>query len=166
MKLLNGALTIGTLDGANIEIREAVGADNIFIFGHTAEEIAALGAGYDPRACYEANGELRQALDMIRDGFFSPGNKSLYHPLCDALLSEGDRYRVLADYASYLDCQRRVALLYRDPEAWSRAAVLNVARMGWFSSDRTVAEYARTIWRAPAVAVAAAENGAAGSPAV
>jgi starch phosphorylase len=149
MKLaLNGALTIGTLDGANIEIRDAVGHENIFIFGLTAEEVAALRPAYSPRRCYESNPELRQAIDMIAQGFFSPGNPELYRPLCDALLNE-DRYMVLADYASYIECQRRVERLYQDPEAWSRAAVLNIVRMGRFSSDRAVREYARTIWGVP-----------------
>lgn len=149
MKLaLNGALTIGTLDGANIEIRDAVGHENIFIFGLAAEEVAALRPAYSPRRCYESNPELRQAIDMIAHGFFSPDNPQLYHPVCDSLLNE-DRYMVLADYSSYIECQRRVERLYLDPEAWSRAAVLNIARMGRFSSDRAVREYARKIWGVP-----------------
>lgn len=149
MKLaLNGALTIGTLDGANVEIRDAVGTDNIFIFGRTAEEVAALRPSYVPRRCYEEDAELRQALDMIGQGFFCPESASLYRPLHDALLNE-DYYMVLADYASYIACQRRVEFLYQDPEAWSRASVLNIARMGGFSSDRAVREYAQEIWGVP-----------------
>ncbi|MDX9739841.1 MAG: glycogen/starch/alpha-glucan phosphorylase [Gammaproteobacteria bacterium] len=149
MKLaLNGALTIGTLDGANIEIRDAVGHDNIFIFGHTAEEVGAMRPAYSPRRYYESNSELRQAIDMISQGFFVPEDTQLYRPLCDSLLSE-DRYMVLADYASYMECQRRAESLYQDADAWSRAAVLNIAHMGRFSSDRAVREYARNIWGVP-----------------
>jgi starch phosphorylase len=148
MKLaLNGALTIGTLDGANIEMRDEVGGDNIFIFGMTADEVAALQArGYNPWDVYNANAELRQALDMISSGYFSPDAPHRFHPIFDALTGYGDRFLLLADYESYIACQERVDALYRDPEEWSKRAILNVAGMGKFSSDRTIREYAENIW--------------------
>jgi starch phosphorylase len=148
MKLaLNGALTIGTLDGANVEMREAVGADNMFIFGNTTEEVAEVRArGYQPQAIYDENAELRQVLDMIRDGAFSPDDAARYHGIVDALLEWGDHYLLLADYVSYIDMQDQVDALYREPDAWTRKAILNVAGMGVFSSDRTIAEYASQIW--------------------
>ena len=154
MKLaLNGALTIGTMDGANVEIREEVGDDNIFIFGLTADEVAALRPRYDPWEPYRTNPELARALDMIRDGAFSPGDPGLFRPLVDSLLHGGDRYFVLADYASYVASQERVARTYRDPAAWTRMSILNVARMGKFSSDRTIRQYAEEIWGAVPVRV-------------
>ena len=144
---LNGALTIGTMDGANVEIREEVGDDNIFIFGLTAPEVAALRPSYDPRACYRADPELARVLDMIRDDAFSPGDPGLFQPLVDSLLHWGDHYLLLADYASYVACQDRVARTYRDQATWTRMSILNVAKMGKFSSDRTIQEYAKEIWR-------------------
>ncbi|MCX7156508.1 MAG: glycogen/starch/alpha-glucan phosphorylase [Rhodocyclales bacterium] len=148
MKLaLNGALTIGTLDGANVEIRNEVGAENIFIFGMTADEVAALyAAGHNPWQHYDGNAELKQALNMIRDGFFSPEDRDRYKPVFDTLTAQGDHYLLLADYASYMACQEKVGQLYRDPAAWTQKAILNVAGMGQFSSDRTIAQYAKTIW--------------------
>lgn len=144
---LNGALTIGTLDGANIEIMEEVGRENIFIFGLNAEEVAALKErGYNPREYYHRQPELKLALDMIAGSAFSPGNPDLFKPIVDALLNQGDRYLVLADYASYISCQEEAARLYLDQDEWARRAVLNSARMGRFSSDRTIAEYASEIW--------------------
>ncbi|WP_200176955.1 glycogen/starch/alpha-glucan phosphorylase [Ectothiorhodospira shaposhnikovii] len=147
MKLaLNGAMTIGTLDGANIEIREAVGEDNIFIFGMNAEDVEQLKQeGYRPRDFYESNGELRRALDMIRDGFFSPREPGRYRDLVNNLLTE-DQYMVLADYADYVRAHEAVDALYRDQEAWMRKAMLNTARMGYFSIDRTVMQYAQEVW--------------------
>jgi starch phosphorylase len=152
MKLaLNGALTIGTLDGANVEIRNEVGPENIFIFGLTTDEVAELrGKGYNPWLNYEGNHELKQALDMIRDGFFSPEERERYKPVFDNLTANGDHYLLLADYASYVACQEQVGALYRDPEAWTRKAILNVAGMGQFSSDRTIGQYAQTIWNVEA----------------
>ena len=149
MKLaLNGALTIGTLDGANVEIREQVGADNIFIFGHTTEEVAAIRAqGYQPRDHYVANPQLAAALDAIRDGHFSPSERGRYQQIFDTLVNWGDHYLLLADFDSYMRAQEQVDSLYRQPQEWARRALLNVAGMGVFSSDRTIAEYARTIWR-------------------
>ncbi|MGC1455051.1 MAG: glycogen/starch/alpha-glucan phosphorylase [Nitrospirota bacterium] len=148
MKLgLNGALTIGTLDGANIEMREEVGRENIFIFGMNTDEVAATRAnGYNPRNIYDANDELRQALDMINGGYFSADEPNRFHPIFDALVGQGDHYLLLADYASYIACQEQVDALYRDPAEWARRAILNVAGMGKFSSDRTIGEYADRIW--------------------
>jgi glycogen phosphorylase len=148
MKLmLNGALTLGTLDGANVEIRDAVGDENFFLFGLTADEvIARKKAGYRPREVYEANTELREALDLIRSGFFSPEDRNLFQPLVDSLLNE-DRYLVLADFASYMAKQEDVARAYKDEEGWTRKCIINVARAGIFSSDRTIKQYAEEIWR-------------------
>ncbi len=144
---LNGALTIGTLDGANVEIREEVGEENIFIFGLTAAEVAQQQArGYDPRELYRANPELRQALDLIGSGALSPAQPDLFVPLVRNLLDHGDPYMLLEDFDSYLACQQRVAAAWRDQEAWTRMSILNVARMGRFSSDRTIREYAEQIW--------------------
>ncbi|MEN9426106.1 MAG: hypothetical protein RLZZ220_455, partial [Pseudomonadota bacterium] len=151
MKLaLNGALTIGTLDGANVEIREQVGADNIFIFGNTIEQVAAIRAGaYRPREIYEADPRLKSTLDAIRDGLFSPQQPDRYRNIYDALVNHGDHYLLLADYASYVATQHEVDAVFRQPDEWSRRALLNVAGMGVFSSDRTILEYARTIWNTP-----------------
>ncbi|MDP9913992.1 starch phosphorylase [Variovorax boronicumulans] len=144
---LNGALTIGTLDGANVEMRENVGPENIFIFGHTTPEVADIRArGYQPREIYEENAELKRVLDAVRDGAFSPGEPARYQGIYDALVNWGDHYLLLADYASYVAKQAEVDALYRDAEAWTRMAILNVAGMGAFSSDRTIAEYAHEIW--------------------
>jgi glycogen phosphorylase len=144
---LNGALTIGTLDGANVEIMEEVGDDNIFIFGLTTPEVAQTKAnGYNPWDYYYANIELKEVLDMIAGGFFCVDEPSRYQPIFDNLMHKGDQYLLLADYASYIACQDSVGALYQDQEAWSRHAVLNVARMAKFSSDRTIGEYAKNIW--------------------
>lgn len=147
MKLaLNGALTIGTLDGANIEIAEAVGHDNFFEFGHTVEEVTALrAAGYQPRIYYEADPELRDAIDMIANGTFSPNEPDRFRPVVDSLLS-ADHFLVLADYGRYVACQEQIEALYRDPLSWARCAILNVANMGRMSSDRAVSDYAAAIW--------------------
>jgi len=144
---LNGALTIGTLDGANIEMRDEVGGDNFFIFGKTADEVAAIYANnYNPWDHYNENAELRQALDMINSGYFSQDAPGRFRQIFDTLTGYGDHYLLLADYASYIACQDRVDALYRDPEEWSRRAILNVAGMGKFSSDRSINEYAEKIW--------------------
>jgi starch phosphorylase len=152
MKLaLNGALTIGTLDGANIEMREEVGSENIFIFGMTADEVASKRVrGYRPREIYNSIPELKQALDMINSGYFSPDAPDRFRPIFDALTTS-DTYMLLADYESYLACQDRVDALYRDQEEWSKRSILNVAGMGKFSSDRTIREYADKIWGLSAV---------------
>lgn len=148
MKLsLNGALTIGTLDGANVEMREAVGAENFFLFGLDRAGLAALRErGYNAREYYDNNPELRQVLEMIGSGFFSPDEPGRYRPILDALLNHGDQYLLLADYADYIRTQREVDRIYRDPEEWTRQAILNVARLAHFSSDRTIMEYAERIW--------------------
>ena len=148
MKLsLNGALTIGTLDGANVEIMEEVGAANFFLFGLTTEEVADLRrTGYNPWDYYHGNPELKQVLDMIGSGYFSPDEPDRFQPIVDALLRYGDHYLLLADYASYVACQERVGALYQRREEWIRKAILNVAGMGKFSSDRTIRQYAEQIW--------------------
>jgi starch phosphorylase len=146
---LNGALTIGTLDGANIEIKDAVGVDNIFIFGLKADEVADIKrVGYNPRDYYHGQGDLRRALEMIRDGTFSPQQRDLFRPIVDSLLVHGDTYLVMADFAAYVSCQARAAALYQDTDAWVRRSILNVAGVGRFSSDRTIREYAKEIWNA------------------
>ncbi|MEO8992266.1 MAG: glycogen/starch/alpha-glucan phosphorylase, partial [Nitrosospira sp.] len=153
MKLaLNGALTIGTLDGANIEIRNEVGEDNIFIFGLTAAEVAeAKAKGYQPWDIYHDNAELRTALDMIASGFFSVGEPDRFKPIVDSLLQGGDKYMLLADYASYIACQEKVAIAYQNRDEWIRKAILNIANMGKFSSDHTIMQYASKIWDAKPV---------------
>jgi glycogen phosphorylase len=148
MKLaLNGALTIGTLDGANIEICDHVGAENMFIFGLTADEVEARrGAGYDPRREVQENGELKATLDLIASGFFSPERPNEAKEVIDRLLSEGEPYLVLADYAAYAKAQDRVDALFAMEDEWSRKAVINCLNMGYFSSDRSIREYADRIW--------------------
>jgi glycogen phosphorylase len=143
---LNGALTIGTLDGANIEIKEEVGHENIFIFGLRAEEIRDLRhSGYNPKYYYNSNPELKLAIDMIANGFFSHSQPQLFKPITDSLLNY-DYYMLLADFASYVKCQEEVSEIYKDQEKWTKMSILNVANMGKFSSDRTVKEYADEVW--------------------
>jgi starch phosphorylase len=150
---MNGALTIGTLDGANIEIREEVGAENFFLFGLTAREVAQVWAdGYRPAGYYEADAELREVIDLIRTGFFSRGDTELFRPLIDNLLLH-DPYLVLADFRSYVDCQQGAGRAYADHEQWSRMSILNTARSGKFSSDRTIREYSERIWRVKPVPI-------------
>ncbi|HEY6557551.1 MAG TPA: glycogen/starch/alpha-glucan phosphorylase [Polyangiaceae bacterium] len=146
---LNGALTVGTLDGANVEILEAVGSENMFIFGLTTEGVEAYRrSGAHPRELYYAEPELRRVLDAIMSGTFSPDEPSRFRPIVDALL-QGDPYLVLADFLSYASCQRSVEAAYRDQSSWTRRAILNVANMGRFSSDATIVGYARDIWGVP-----------------
>ena len=150
---LNGALTIGTLDGANVEIRDNVGEDNIFIFGHTTPEVQALrSAGYQPRRFLDELPELQRVLEAIRDGAFSPEEPARYQAVYDMLVNWGDHYLLLADYTSYVATQARVDQAYRDTDAWTRQTIHNVAGMGPFSADRTIAEYAQTIWQSPPLA--------------
>ena len=145
---MNGALTIGTLDGANIEIREEVGEDNFFLFGLTTPEVERQKReGYNARAIYESNSNLREVLDALVSGDFSHGDRTLFEPLVGSLLN-GDEYMLLADYQSYIDCQDRVSLAYKDHEAWTRMSILNVARIGKFSSDRSIRDYCADIWKA------------------
>lgn len=148
MKLsLNGALTIGTLDGANIEIRAAVGEEHFFHFGLTAEQVAErIRCGYQPVEFCRQNAELARAVEMIRSGYFSPEQPDVFQPIVDALLRPREPFMVLADFAAYSQCQNRVTRLYRDQESWLEKSILNVARMGYFSSDRTVREYAQDTW--------------------
>jgi len=144
---LNGALTIGTLDGANVEIKEEVGDDNIFIFGLTSDEVNRLRySGYNAREYYHKNIELRKVLEMIDSGFFSPEQPDLFAPIVKSLLDHGDQYMLLADFDAYIKCQETVSATYLDTEKWTTMAILNVARMGKFSSDRTITEYADDIW--------------------
>jgi starch phosphorylase len=143
---LNGALTIGTLDGANIEIMEEVGRDNIFIFGLTAEQVTGLKkAGYHPYDYSTHTPELKQAIDMIANGSFSAEDHHLFKPIVDTLLGL-DNYLLLADYSSYIASQDEVDALYQQPQEWARTSILNTAAMGKFSSDRTISEYASEIW--------------------
>ena len=146
---LNGALTIGTLDGANVEMKEHVGDDNIFIFGLTADEVAAKRAqGWEPREAIAKSAILTEVLDAIGSGVFSPGEPDRYKPLVDAL-THHDYFMVTADFESYYATQRAVFRKWRDKAAWRRSAALNTAHMGWFSSDRTISEYAEDIWNVP-----------------
>jgi starch phosphorylase len=150
---MNGALTIGTLDGANIEIREAVGTENFFLFGLTADEVKAVKAsGYDPRRFVDADDELRDALNLINSGAFSPEDPGLFRPLVESLWYN-DEYLVLADFRAYAACQDAVDEAYCDQDGWTRTSILNVARIGRFSSDRSIREYAEKIWGVRPVAV-------------
>ena len=146
--MMNGALTIGTRDGATIEMAEAAGEENFFLFGLTAEQVAGSRGWYNPRWHYEHEPETRAALDLIFSDHFSRNEPGVFAPLRDVLLTRGDYYMHLADLAAYLDADRRLCLLYRDPDAWARRAILNIAHSGKFSSDRTIAEYASDIWKA------------------
>ncbi len=144
---MNGALTIGTLDGANVEIREAVGEENFFLFGLTTDEVAAVrGHGYDPRRRYEEDAELRGAIDAIAHGEFSGGDRETFRPLVDHLLGRDD-FLLLADYRSYVDAQGEAMRAFADRERWTTMSVLNTARSGYFSSDRSIREYAAKIWK-------------------
>jgi glycogen phosphorylase len=150
---LNGALTIGTLDGANVELREEVGADNFFLFGLTSDAVQALKReGYRPRDCYEADAELKAVIDLLKAGFFSRGDTELFRPLLDGLLDH-DPYMVLADFRAYADCQLQVGECYLDRARWTRISISNTARGGKFSSDRTIGEYCRDIWHAEPVPI-------------
>jgi starch phosphorylase len=151
---LNGALTIGTLDGANVEIREEVGPENFFLFGLTADQVQDLKAhGYRPREYYERNAELRGVLDFIASGALAGGNAGLFQPLVGNLLRD-DPFLVLADYQAYVECQDQVNALWRAPSAWTRKSILNVARMGKFSSDRSIRDYCELVWRVKPISVA------------
>lgn len=150
---MNGALTIGTLDGANIEIRQEVGAENFFLFGLTAQEVQDVKAsGYNAMDYYNSNPELKEAVDRISSGFFSHGDTEIFKPLIDSLLYD-DQYMLFADYQDYIDCQQKVSEAYRDREAWTKMSILNAARMSKFSSDRTIHEYMTEIWKAKPVKV-------------
>src|SRR5208283_3830418 len=154
---MNGALTIGTLDGANVEIREEVAPENFFLFGLTAEEVYDLKSrGYQARDIYETNDQLKAVIDLIASGHFSSGDPELFRPLVDSLLYH-DEYLLFADYQSYVDCQDRVSQTYGDQDTWTRMSILNSARMGKFSSDRTIRQYCDEIWRVSPVPVSLEE---------
>lgn len=144
---LNVALTVGTLDGANMEIREEVGSENFFLFGLTVDQVRKLKAqAYRPRDQYEANTTLREVLDFIASGDLSRGDADLFRPLVDNL-PQDDPFLLLADYQAYIHCQDRVSALWRDPQAWTRTSILNTARMGKLSSDRSIRDYCERVWR-------------------
>ncbi|MDN5804838.1 MAG: glycogen/starch/alpha-glucan phosphorylase, partial [Microlunatus sp.] len=143
---LNGALTIGTDDGANIEIRQLVGDDNFFLFGLREPEVEELRTqGYEPSAYYESDDRLKRAIELIARGEFSDGDRDAFAPVVGNLLYE-DRFMTLADYAAYIEAQDGVEVAYADPEAWTKSAILNIARCGFFSSDRSMREYSDRIW--------------------
>ena len=144
---MNGALTIGTLDGANIEIREEVGEENFFLFGATATEIRELKeGGYHPELCFNHDAELHQVVEALRSGVFSNGDTELFRPLLDSLLTH-DEYMLLHDYRSYITCQEQVSRHYADRDAWVRSSILNTARIGKFSSDRSIRQYCEQVWK-------------------
>jgi starch phosphorylase len=151
--MVNGALTIGTLDGANVEIREEVGADNFFLFGLTAAEVERVrGEGYRPGDYVAGNAELRAVLELIGSGHFSDGDSEVFRPLIENL-TLSDPFLVLADYAAYVACQAQVDAAWQDTESWTRASILNTARSGKFSSDRAIREYCEEIWGVQPVTV-------------
>jgi starch phosphorylase len=151
MKLaLNGALTIGTLDGANVEIRDEVGADNIFIFGLTVDQVNALQGKYNPWDYYHADEELRAVVDWLGSEYWTPGEQSAFGAVHHTLLDGGDPFLVLADFRTYCEAQAKVDQAFRNQAGWATQAILNTARVGKFSSDRTIREYAEQIWSLPA----------------
>jgi len=145
---MNGALTIGTLDGANVEIREEVGSENFFLFGLNVQEVyGKKSAGYRSKDYYQNNEELRGVIDLLKSGHFSQGDRELFKPLVESLVYD-DQYLCFADYQSYIDCQERVSEAFQDTDLWTRMSILNVARIGKFSSDRSISDYCRKIWKA------------------
>lgn len=150
---LNGSLTIGTMDGANVEIREEVGDDNIVIFGLLADEVSALRPNYNAWDYYNGNHDLKRVLDMIRDNYFSRHEPGIFQPIVDSLLRDGDKYLVCADYAAYIEAQERVNEMWRNPTEWTKKSILNTARSGKFSSDRTIQQYADEIWHVKPVRI-------------
>jgi starch phosphorylase len=151
--MMNGALTIGTRDGATIEMAEEAGEENMFLFGLTAEQVETTRGWYNPRWHYDNDAEIRAALDLISSGHFNPGEPGVFHPIVDVLLNQGDFYMHLADLRSYTDTHARLGEFYKNPDAWARAAIINVASSGKFSSDRAIAQYASEIWNVTAVSV-------------
>jgi glycogen phosphorylase len=150
---MNGALTIGTLDGANIEIRQEVGQENFFLFGLTAEEVRAKKTvDYSPKDYYDSDPQLREAVDLITSGHFSQGDANLFKPLVDSL-KQYDPYMLFADYQSYVNCQEQVSQAFKERDNWVRMSLLNTARMGKFSSDRAIREYCNQIWNAKPVKI-------------
>jgi len=141
---------VGTLDGANIEIMEEVGNENIFIFGLNADEVMEKKqSGYNPREVYMQNAELKAVLDMVQQGFFSGPQGNLFQPILENLLDHGDPYMILADFQSFCDIQEKIGNAYLDIDTWTRKSIINVSRMGKFSSDRSIKEYAKDIWNVP-----------------
>jgi starch phosphorylase len=151
--MMNGALTVGTRDGATIEMAEAAGTENFFLFGLTAEQVQSSRGWYDPHWHYEHEPETRRALDLIGSGAFDRGDPGVFAPIVDTLLTHGDHYMHLADLASYVNIQAQAGALYEQPDDWARRAINNVGHSGEFSSDRTIMEYARGIWTAEACPV-------------
>ena len=151
--MMNGALTLGTYDGANVEINQEVGDDNMFLFGLRTEDVAKLRPVYDAKECCRRNPEIRLALDMIRQNVFSLLEPGLFEPILRNLLDYNDHYMLLADLTSYCEAQDRVDAAYRDPTRWNRMSLVNIARSGRFSSDRAVMEYARDIWHVEPVSL-------------
>jgi len=152
--MINGALTIGTLDGANVEIREEVGAENFFVFGLTVADVERVKReGYRPADYIEGNDELSAVLTLIGNGTFSCGDTDVFRPLVDSL-TQRDQYLVMADYAAYVACQERVSAAWQDIDAWTRMSILNTARSGKFSSDRAIGEYCERIWKISPVRIA------------
>jgi starch phosphorylase len=144
---MNGALTIGTLDGANIEIMEEVGRENIFIFGLNSDEVNVIKQnGYNPYRYYDSEPDLKHVIDMINSNYFSTFEPEVFRPIFDSLMLNGDQYCLLADFANYIKCQGEVSELFRNKDEWIRKAILNVARSGKFSSDRTIRQYAEEVW--------------------
>jgi glycogen phosphorylase len=161
--MMNGALTLGTLDGATIEMAEEVGEENIFLFGLTAQQVIAGRGSYSAQWHYDNDSETRSALDLIFSDYFSRHESGVFEPLREVLLTN-DRYMHLADLHSYLEADGRLTALYRDPEAWAQMAILNVAASGRFSSDRTISEYVTDIWRAEPCPVRSCGGSPAASP--
>jgi starch phosphorylase len=155
---LNGAITIGTLDGANVEILEEVGKENIFIFGLTAEEVERRRPLYNPWDIYNSDDEIRRAVQMIERDFFSMMEPGIFRPITRSLLEGGDYYMLLADLRDYILTQERVEAAYKDSDGWDRKAIINVARAGKFSSDRAIQQYASEIWRLEPCAIAAEQT--------
>ena len=151
--MLNGALTIGTLDGANIEIREAVGEDNFFLFGLTEAQVERLRAHYDPNALIAADPDLTEVMHLIESGHFNPFEPGIFDPIVQSIRSPQDPWMTAADFRSYVEAQERAAQTFQDQGRWTRMSILNAAAGGRFSSDRTIAEYNRDIWRMDPVPV-------------
>jgi starch phosphorylase len=144
---MNGALTIGTYDGANVEIFEAVGEENFFLFGLRANQVQELKSkGYNPYEVYLGNAELKEVVDLLQSGIFSKGDKELFKPIVNSLLGT-DPFLVLEDFQSYVECQQKVSWIYGDQKEWTKMSIINVAGMGKFSSDRSIREYCRKIWQ-------------------
>jgi starch phosphorylase len=149
--MMNGAMTIGTLDGANIEIRQEVGAENFFLFGLTAEEVENARSHYDPGAIIDSDDNLRRVMNLLESGHFSRFEPGIFEPIAQAIRSPHDPWMTAADFGSYVDAQRRAAETYRDQELWTRMSILNSAASGKFSTDRTIKEYNRDIWKLASV---------------